>query len=86
MCSGKGAPGINTTFSGKRGMSDKRVLLLLFDRILSHLACGLLSAARRQVLPLVGGWGKLVGEKTEFGGGRLGSVAARTYVSADNLG
>src|SRR5919199_5343299 len=27
MCSGSGAPGINTTFSGKRGMSDTRTLL-----------------------------------------------------------
>ena len=66
-------------------MSDKRVLLLLFDRILSHLAYGLLSAAQRQALPLVGGWGKLVGEKTEFGV-EGGCVAARTYLSADNLG
>src|SRR5215210_2021571 len=69
MCSGNGAPGISTTFSGKRGMSDKRALLPLFDRILSHLARALLSTWRR-VLPLVGGSGQLVGERTEFGGGR----------------
>src|SRR5215210_8630408 len=50
MCSGNGAPGISTTFSGKRGMSDKRALLPLFDRILSHLACALLSARRRLLL------------------------------------
>jgi hypothetical protein len=31
MCSGKGAPGISTTLSGKRGISDKRALLWLFD-------------------------------------------------------
>src|SRR5215212_2945871 len=70
MCSGKGAPGISTTFSGKRGMSDKLALLPLFDRILSQLAPALLSAWRR--LPLAGGWGKLVGKKTEFGGERWG--------------
>src|SRR5918997_6227264 len=27
MCSGNGAPGNSTTFSGKRGMSDNRLLL-----------------------------------------------------------
>src|SRR5918994_59898 len=36
MCSGNGAPGISTTFSGKRGMSDTRMLLPLFDHILSY--------------------------------------------------
>src|SRR5829696_5516460 len=72
MCSGKGAPGISTTFSGNRGMSDKLALLLLFGRILSHLAPALLGTPRRRLLPLVGGWGKLVGEQAEVGGGRWG--------------
>src|ERR687885_2288901 len=30
MCSGNGAPGNSTTFSGKRGMSDNRTLLPCF--------------------------------------------------------
>ncbi|HEX5974310.1 MAG TPA: SDR family NAD(P)-dependent oxidoreductase, partial [Rubrobacteraceae bacterium] len=36
MCKGSGAPGISTTFSGKRGMSDTRMLLPLFAYILSY--------------------------------------------------
>src|SRR5215213_11205818 len=59
MCNGNGAPGISTTFSGKRGMSDKSVLLPLFDRILSHLAPALLDTPLRRLMPPVGGWGEL---------------------------
>src|SRR5215218_6760442 len=67
MCSGNGAPGISTTLSGKRGMSDKRALLWLFARILSHLGPSSLDTPRQRPLPPVGVWGKLVGEKIGLG-------------------
>src|SRR5919108_6657179 len=66
MCSGNGAPGISTTLSGKRGISDKRALLWLFDRILSHLAPASLDTQRQLPVPLLSVWGKLVGEKIRF--------------------
>src|SRR5215210_6432380 len=81
MCSGRGAPGISTTFSGKRGMSDKRALLPLFVGILSHLAWALLGASRLRLLPLICGWGKLGEEETELRGGRWNTWRReRTYL------
>jgi hypothetical protein len=65
-------------------MSDKRALLWLFDGILSHLAPALLDIPRRRPLPLVAGWGKLDEREDQARGWKMGSVAARTYVSADN--
>jgi hypothetical protein len=40
--------------SGNKGISDKRALLLLFERILSYLATAPLDTPRQRPLPPVG--------------------------------